>query len=245
MKVWRRLSLSCREQNCFCGREASLQPSVQSIEPAIYLSCSLFSAFYLPVVLFYLQKFIYDLLNSFSLERVLRPPLMLTLSGFKKSPLFAPCSPWRRPSDSGQLSKGALKPHTNTAGSARLCLCQLPAYVSDSTTWNINKPERYSHLLLDWTLPPQTLIHFCGYGWVFLLASGRRDEPLQNVNIQACELVLIDCAYLALHKALGLIGMNVKHAFSRHLYRVSPGLFLRKTTIKCSQSLCTCVYRAT
>lgn len=82
----------------------------------------------------------------------------------------------------GQLSNGALKPHTNTAGSARLYLGQLPAYVSERTTWDINKWERLGFL-------SPTLIHFCGYGCVFLVAHGHREGHLQNVNIQVCELV--------------------------------------------------------
>lgn len=34
-----------------------------------------------------------------------------------------------------------------------------------------------------------TLIHFCGYGCVFLVTHGHREGHLRNVNIQVCELV--------------------------------------------------------
>lgn len=174
-------------------REKSIIMTQCPVHWALHLSFMfphffLFSAFYLPVFLFYLQK-IHLWPSQLSLQRVLRLPLMLNLSGFEKSPLFVPCSPRRRPSDSGQLSNGALKPHANIARSARLYHSQLPAYFSEWMRWNINKQKRYLRLLFNWGLIFPTLINFCGYGCVILVTPGLRDEPLQNVNIQARELV--------------------------------------------------------
>lgn len=152
---------------------------------------------------------------------------MLKLSGFEKSLLFAPCSSRQRPSDSGQLSNGALKPHTNTPGSARLNLVEYE-----------QTGEKFTSFIWLGFLSP-TLIHFCGYGCVFLIALGHWDEPLQNVNIQACELVW----------SIVLTWPCAKLWFNWHECETClPSAFkpvsqvpLRKTTMKCSWSLCTCL----
>lgn len=194
MKVWRRLSLSCHEQNCFYvseGEKHHYDPVSSPLSPPFifHVPSFLFILCFLSPCLLILPPKIHLWPSQLSLQRVLRLPLLLNLSGFEKSPLFVPCSPRRRPLDSGQLSNGALKPHANIARSARLYHSQLPAYFSEWMTWNINKQKRYLRLLFNWGLIFPTLIHFCSYGCVILVTPGLRDEPLQNVNIQARELV--------------------------------------------------------